>query len=154
MDPLEWIARAPLPFLGRCRVAPDLEALTRFGREDSLDGTDVDRETIDTVWEAARALYRTGITPALQLCIRRRGRIVLNRSLGHARGNAPSDPLEAEKVLVTPETPINVFSSAKLVAAMVIHKLDELGALHLEDRISEYIPEFGSHDLKAVGERR
>ena len=111
MDPIEWIARAPLPFLARCRVPSDLDAVTRVGREDPLDGTGVDRDTIDAVWDAARALYRTGVTPALQLCIRRRGRIVLNRSLGHARGNAPGDAAEGVKILATPETPINVFSS-------------------------------------------
>ena len=150
MDPLEWIARAPLPFLARCRVPSDLDAVTRVGREDPLDGTGVDRDAIDEVWDAARALYRTGVTPALQLCVRRRGRIVLNRSLGHARGNAPDDPAEGEKILATPETPINVFSSAKLVTAMVIHKLDELGALHLEDRVSEYLSEFGTHGKEQI----
>jgi CubicO group peptidase (beta-lactamase class C family) len=150
VDPFEWIARVPLPFLARCRVPSDLDAVTRVGREDPLDATGVDRETIDEVWEAARALYRTGVTPALQLCIRHRGRIVLNRSLGHARGNAPGEPAEGDKVLVTPETPINIFSSAKLVTAMVIHKLDELGALHLEDRVSEYVPEFGTHGKEQI----
>lgn len=145
MDLIEWIAQAPLPFLARCQIPADLEAVTRIGREDPLEGTGVDAEAIDEVWDAAKALYRTGVTPALQLCIRRRGRIVLNRSLGHARGNAPEDPEESEKVLATPETPINVFSSAKLVTAMVVHKLDELGALHLEDRVNTYLPEFGGH---------
>lgn len=150
MDPLEWIARAPLPFLARCRVAADLDSVTRIGHEDPLDGAGVAASEIDEIWRAAQALYRTGATPALQLCIRRRGRIVLNRSLGHARGNAPDDPEDAEQVLATPGTPINVFSSAKLVAAMVIHKLDETGALHLEDRVAEYLPEFGTHGKKWI----
>jgi CubicO group peptidase (beta-lactamase class C family) len=97
------------------------------------------------VWAAAEALYRTGITPALQLCVRYRGHVVLDRSLGHARGNAPDDPPDCDKVLATTHTPINVFSSAKLVTAMLIHKLDERGVLHLEDRVSEYIPEFARH---------
>jgi CubicO group peptidase (beta-lactamase class C family) len=69
----------------------------------------------------------------------------LNRALGHARGNAPGDPPDGPKVAATHTTPINIFSSAKLVTAMVIHKLDELGVLHLEDRVCEYIPEFGLH---------
>jgi CubicO group peptidase (beta-lactamase class C family) len=117
--------------------------VTRRGREEPPDGDDVSPEDVEALWAAARAFYRTGVTPALQLCIRHRGRIVLNRSLGHARGNAPGAPVSGPKVVATPETPMNVFSSAKLVAAMVIHKLDELGALHLEDRVCEYIPEFG-----------
>jgi CubicO group peptidase (beta-lactamase class C family) len=126
-------------------VPRDLASVTRIGHEESLAGTGVGPQAIDSVWQAAEAFYRTGITPALQLCIRRRSHIVLNRALGHARGNAPGDPAYGPKVQATPETPINVFSTAKLVTAMVIHKLDELGKLHLEDRVSEYIPEFGRH---------
>jgi CubicO group peptidase (beta-lactamase class C family) len=145
MDPLELLTRVPLRFLSRCQVPRDLASVTRVGHEDSLAGTGVDQQAIDSVWQAALAFYRTGITPALQLCIRRRSRIVLNRALGYARGNAPDDPADAPKVQATPETPINVFSTAKLVTAMVIHKLDELGKLHLEDRVCEYIPEFGRH---------
>ena len=33
------------------------------------------------------------------------------------------------------------------ITAMVIHKLDEQHVLHLEDRVCDYIPEFG-HDTK------
>ncbi|MGI9590581.1 MAG: hypothetical protein ACR2P8_04375, partial [Myxococcota bacterium] len=78
MDPLELLTRAPLPFLSRCPIPADLGAVTSVGREESLEGTGVDRWAIDEVWSAAEAFYRTGVTPALQLCIRRRGRIVLN----------------------------------------------------------------------------
>ena len=145
MDPIGWIARAELPFLARCRVPEDLATVTSVGREDTLDGTGIGRDAVDAVWAATEAFYLTGITPALQLCVRRRGRIVLNRALGHARGNAPEDPPDAETVPATIETPMNVFSSSKLVTAMLIHKLDELGAIHLEDRVCKYVPEFGSH---------
>jgi len=145
MDLLELLTWVPLGGLARCRVPGELDAVTSVGPEDGVAGTGVDPDAVEAVWRAAQAFYRTGITPALQLCIRCRGRIVLNRALGHARGNAPEDPPGAEQVLVDTGTPINIFSSAKLVAAMVIHKLDELGALHLEDRVCEYIPEFGRH---------
>lgn len=143
-DPLEWLAGLPLPLLRRCHVAHDLEAISSRG-EEAPGSTDVSAEAVEEVWQAALAFYRTGITPALQLCIRHRGRVVLDRAIGHARGNAPGDPPDGEQVLATVETPMNVFSSAKLVAAMAIHKLDELGALHLEDRVCQYIPEFGRH---------
>jgi len=145
MDFVEWLSRAPFPFMARCRIPLDLDKVTHRGPEDALDGTGVTREAVERVWEASRALYRTGITPALQLCIRRRGRVVLNRSLGHARGNAPDDREDAEKPPATPGTPINIFSAAKLVTAMLIHKLDEQGSLHLEDRVCDYIPEFARH---------
>lgn len=145
MDEIELLAKAPLPGFAHCRVPRDLADVTHYGDEESLAGTGVDENAIAEVWSAAEAFYRSGVTPALQLCIRRRGRVVLNRSLGHARGNAPEDPRDAPKVPCTPTTPINVFSTAKLVTAMVIHKLDELRVLHLEDRISEYIPAFAGH---------
>lgn len=141
-DPLEWLAGLPLPWLRRCRIPEDTDAITTRGPE-APGATDVPAEAIEAIWQATLAYYRTGITPALQLCIRHRGRVVLDRAIGHARGNAPGAPPDAEKVLATVDTPMNVFSSAKLVAAMVIHKLDELGALHLEDRVCQYVPEFG-----------
>jgi len=145
MDLVEWLGRAPFPFMARCRIPMDLDKVTHRGPEDSLAGTGVSAAGVERVWEASRALYRTGVTPALQLCIRRRGRVVLNRSLGHARGNAPGDREDAEKPPATPGTPINIFSAAKLVTSMLIHKLDERGSLHLEDRVSTYIPEFARH---------
>ena len=145
MDPLSLPGRARIPFLGRCAVPRDLASVTDVGHEDPVQGTGIGRDAVEAVWEAAQAFYRTGITPLLQICVRRRGRIVLNRALGHARGNAPMDGPEVPKELATVETPSNVFSTAKLITAMVIHKLDEQGVLHLEDRVCQYIPEFGRH---------
>lgn len=145
MDLIEWLSRAPLSFMNRCAVPADLDKVSHRGIEDDLAGTGVDHEAIERIWQATLALYRTGTMPAIQLCIRRRGRVVLNRSIGHARGNAPGDPPELEKTPVTPGTPINVFSAAKLVTAMLIHKLDERGVLHLEDRVCDFIPPFAQH---------
>jgi CubicO group peptidase (beta-lactamase class C family) len=144
-DPIALIAQAPLPWLARCAVPEDLAEVSHIGEEETPIGGDVELEAIERIWRTAEALYRTGITPALQLCIRHRGRVVLDRTLGHARGNAPGDPPKGPKVLATGETPFCVFSSSKMVTAMVIHKLDELGTLHLEDRVCDYIPEFARH---------
>jgi CubicO group peptidase (beta-lactamase class C family) len=71
--------------------------------------------------------------------------VVLNRSIGHARGNAPEDARDAPKVDMTTETPVNVFSAAKAVTAMLLHKLDEQNVLDLDDRVCEFIPEFARH---------
>ena len=90
-------------------------------------------------------LYRDGLHPAMQICIRRRGEIIMDRALGYARGGGPDDPPDAEKILATPETPFNMFSASKAVTAMVIHLLDEQHLLHLDDPVCEYIPEFGRH---------
>jgi len=97
------------------------------------------------VWDAVAALYRTGVHPALQLCVRRRGVVVLNRAIGHARGNAPDDAPDAPKLSASTETPFDLFSASKAITAMVIHKLDEKRLLHLEDRVADFIPEFARH---------
>ncbi len=150
MDPFELFARAPIPFLARCRIPRELESVTRIGPEAPVREARTSRSSVDRVWRCAEALYRTGVHPAIQLCIRRRGHIVLNRAIGHAAGNAPDDPRDAERVPIDVDTPINIFSASKAVTAMVIHKLDEQGALHLEDRVIDFIPEFASHGKQRI----
>ena len=66
--------------------------------------------------------------------------MVLDRSIGHARGNGPHDDESVEKVLATPETPFCVYSASKAITAMVVHILDERGALHIGDRVADHIP--------------
>ena len=143
MDPLEWVARAPLPFLARCRIPHDLEEVTRIGEESPPRQARATRGELDRLWGTVQALYRTGVYPGLQVCIRRRGHVVLNRALGHASGNAPDDPPDTPKVPIELDTPVNIFSASKAITAMVIHKLDEDRALHLEDRVADWIPDFG-----------
>lgn len=98
---------------------------------------------VEAIWEAVENLYRTGFSPAIGFCLRREGKIVLNRTLGHAKGNGPEDGPNTSKVLATPDTPICLFSASKVVTAMLIHLLDERGDIDLLDPISHYIPEYG-----------
>lgn len=100
---------------------------------------------IDAVWAACERLYESGLHPAVALCLRRRGRIVVDRALGHVSGNAPDDPPGAPKVRATPDTLFNLFSASKAVTAMAIHLLDERRLVHLDDAVDEYIPGFGCH---------
>ena len=144
MDPIE-LTRARLPFLARCRVPRDLESVTRVGQEAKTRESRTSRAAIDRVWRCVEALYRTGAHPAIQICIRRHGRVVMHRAIGHAAGNAPDDPPDAPLLPLELDTPITLFSASKAVTAMVIHKLDEQRVLHLEDRVADFIPEFGIH---------
>jgi CubicO group peptidase (beta-lactamase class C family) len=134
-----------VPWLARCSVPRDLTEVTSIGDEEPVRGTGVSRAAIDTVWRRVEDFYRTGVHPAVQICIRRSGKVVLNRTLGHAFGNAPEDGPDTPKCLATNETPFCLYSAAKMNTAMVIHKLDEQRVLHLEDRVCEYVPEFGRH---------
>src|SRR5262245_40217271 len=145
IDPIEWLRSRRLPLVARCQVPRDLGPITARGEEVPAREVGISPVEIERIWRAALRLYRAGVHPAIQLCIRHRGAVVLQRAIGHAAGNAPGEPEELPKVLATPATPFNIFSAAKAVTAMVIHKLDEKGMLRLEDRVCDFIPAFGRH---------
>ncbi|MFO0759245.1 MAG: serine hydrolase domain-containing protein [Byssovorax sp.] len=130
------------PLSSKVRVYPAEEVETRDPEVYPRD-VDLDRAAIEGMWESVRALYATGLHPAIGLCVRRRGQVVLDRSIGHARGNAPGDGPDVPKVLATPRTLYNIYSASKAVTAMLIHLLDQRGQLHLDDPVAEYLPEFG-----------
>lgn len=127
---------------GRIRVPADLDAVTSVADEDH---SGVDASAIERVWQATRHWYSAGMHPAIQVCVRHRGRIVLDRAIGHGWGNGPDDPVDAEKVPVTTETPFCVYSAAKAMTTTVVHLLAERGVLSLDDRVCEYLPTYTSH---------
>ncbi len=131
--------------LRRIRIPDELEPIISIADEADPEPLGLPRETVERIWDAAVELYRSGVHPALTLCLRRHGEIVLDRAIGHARGNGPADRPETPKILATPETPFCVYSTSKAFTAMVVHRLVEEGALALEDRISDYIPEYAKH---------
>ncbi len=136
--------------LRRCRVPGDLDAVTTIGAEADPAEGGMTPEGVRRIWSATRALYRTGMYPAIALCVRRDGEVMLDRAIGHASGNGPGDARETPKVSATPETPFVIFSAAKAVTATVAHLLDERGAFHVADRVAEYIPEFAKHGKDAI----
>jgi CubicO group peptidase (beta-lactamase class C family) len=140
MDPIHLLSR--IPFASLCRVPADIEEVTAIGPEATPREGRTTRAAVDRIWQAVENLYRTGAYPALQICIRRHGAPILNRALGHVSGNAPGDPPDAPKRQVEIETPFCLYSASKAVTAMGVHKLDEERVLHLEDRVSDYVPEF------------
>jgi CubicO group peptidase (beta-lactamase class C family) len=136
-----------VPFVTTCRVPTSLESVTTVHRDAEVDPrtVGVDPAGVTRIWRAVERLYRSGIHPAIQLCVRRRGQVIIDRAIGHAAGNGPHDPPDAPKVLATPDTPFNIFSASKAVTAMVVHLLDERHLIHLDDPVCLYIPEFGVH---------
>jgi CubicO group peptidase (beta-lactamase class C family) len=136
--------------LRRVRIAADLGAVTTVGAEDDPRDAGLDPEAVGRIWGAVRGVYRSGVHPAIALCLRREGRVVIDRAIGHARGNGPHDGRDVERVLATPETPFGIFSASKAVTAMVVHLLDQRGLIHIGDRVCEYIPEFARHGKDAI----
>jgi CubicO group peptidase (beta-lactamase class C family) len=130
------------PAEGRIRVPADLDAVTAVGAEDH---SGVDPAAVERIWAAVRYWYAAGMHPAIQLCLRHNGRIVLNRAIGHAWGNGPDDPPDAEQVPAAPDTPFCVYSAAKFVTTTVVHMLVERGVLSLDDRVCDHLPEYTGH---------
>jgi CubicO group peptidase (beta-lactamase class C family) len=129
--------------LRRVAVPRELEPLTaRSDREVDPESAGMTVAGVERIWAATERLFRRGMNPAITLCVRRNGQVVMDRSLGWARGAGPHDPRDAERVLATPDTPFCIFSSSKAVTATVVHQLAERGLLHLGDRITDHLPEF------------
>lgn len=131
-----------IPGDGRIRVPTDLDSVTDVGVEESGD---LSPAAVERIWAAVRHWYSAGLQPAVQLCLRRDGRVVLNRAIGHARGNAPDDPADAEQVAVTTGTPYCVYSAAKAITTTVVHMLVERGSFSLDDRVCDYLPAYTGH---------
>ncbi|WP_454199169.1 serine hydrolase [Nocardia sp. Marseille-Q1738] len=135
---------------GSVAIAQDLDAVTTRGPEDDPADAGLSRADVESVWESVRAWYRLGTTPAIQVCLRRNGRIALNRTIGHGWGNAPGDGPDVVEVLATPDTPFCGFSTAKGVAGALMFMLIEQGAFGLDDPVSDYIPEFAANGKAAI----
>jgi CubicO group peptidase (beta-lactamase class C family) len=135
------------PFITSSAVPDDVESVTSIRRAAEVPPRDVGvtPPAVARVWRAVERLYQSGIHPAMQLCVRRRGQVLIDRAIGHAAGNGPADAPAAKKVLATVDTPFAIFSASKAVTAMVLHLLDQRHLLHIEDPVCEYIPEFGVH---------
>lgn len=127
-------------------VARDLDAVTTYDtqRETRPEDVGLHPDAVRKIWAAVEAMYRTGLHPGIALTIRRRGQVILDRAIGHARGNGPGDKGTewGAKTLLRPETPICLFSASKSITAMLAHKAVELGRCTLDDRIADHIPEY------------
>jgi CubicO group peptidase (beta-lactamase class C family) len=143
-----------LPLIGdplrRIRMPDDLDAATTVGDEADPAEAGVDGELVERIWDSGVSLYRSGVHPALQLCVRRVGHVIVDRASGHARGNGPDDGDEVPKVPVTTETPFCVYSTSKGITALVVHKLIERGLLELDDPVVKHIPEYARHGKEGI----
>jgi CubicO group peptidase (beta-lactamase class C family) len=139
--------------LRRVHVARDLESVTTRGPEVAPVEGGMTRDQVERIWRSATDWYRSGVHPAIQVCVRRNGVVVLDRAIGHARGNGPQDGRDTEKVPATPETPFLIYSGSKAITAFVIHMLHGRGLLDIHTPVAEYIPEYatGGKDGITVG---
>jgi len=150
--PIRRIPSIPDP-LRRIRVSDDLDAISSFGPEE--DPGVLGADALERIWGSALGVYGSGVHPALQICVRHRGAVVLNRAIGHARGNGPREPDRAAPVgdapvAATPDTPMLVYSGAKAITATLVHVLSERGLLDIDDPVAAHIPGYGRHGKGSI----
>ncbi len=133
-------------------VPSDLAGITDIGEEVNETTVGLSAGTVEELWRRICAVYASGVQPGIQLCIRHQGQVILDRAIGHARGNSPGARSDAPQGL-TVRTPINLFSAGKAVSAMLAHKLQELGQLDIDVPIADYIPGFARHGKARISLR-
>jgi len=126
------------------------EVTTRSHREIDPRGVGLSTQDVEAIWSSVVTFYKSGLHPAIALCIRRRGEIILDRAIGHARGNSPQDPEGTPLVKATPDTLYNFFSGSKSVTAMLIHLLQQEEQLHVDEPVATFIPEFAKRRKHSI----
>ncbi len=126
------------------------EVTTKSHRETDPRGVGLSTQDVEAIWSAVVRFYKSGLHPAIAICIRRRGEIILDRAIGHARGNSPQDPEGAPLVKATPDTLYNFFSGSKSVTAMLIHLLQQEEQLHVDEPVATFIPEFAKRRKHSI----
>jgi len=124
------------------KLPSDLARVTNYGNEcSSLEGTQMTQTEVEHIWSAVEDFYSSAAHPMISMCLRRKGKVVLNRAIGHAQGSLD----ESQALLATTDTPVCLFSASKGITALLVHKLSESGAIDLDLPLAHYIPEFGCH---------
>jgi CubicO group peptidase (beta-lactamase class C family) len=144
---LDFPRRALRDFMHRIEVPRDIAEVTDTDADNECDPLEagIAHKEAAAIWDAVEGLYRTGYYPTILFCLRRQGKVVFNRAIGHARGNGPGDEADTPKLRATVRTPSCIFSASKGISAMVMHRMEEQGQLNLLNPISHYIPEFAKH---------
>ncbi|MGH8461295.1 MAG: serine hydrolase domain-containing protein [Stenotrophobium sp.] len=139
---------------GQVRVPQDMRAVTRIDTtaECRQNKTGLSEEKVGYIWSKVEQLYRSGMHPAITLVLRRHGNIAIKRSIGTVHGRASGET--GAEVPLTPDSPVCLFSASKVITALLVHKLVDGGQLTLEDRVSDYIPEFAAEGKGSVTVRQ
>jgi CubicO group peptidase (beta-lactamase class C family) len=93
-------------------------------------------EAVDALVERVHREIDQGILPSCQLAVAKDGEIVTTATLG----DAPAGD----------DTRYTIYSSTKAVVASAVWQLLADGAISLEDRVADHIPEFGTNGKDVV----
>lgn len=129
-----------VPRLRTLLDVPPPEAVVRVGEEERRDSR------TEGAWKAVLRLYRAGLHPAIALHVRHRGRVLLDRTVGHLHHAPGSDP----GPVATPDSLFSLFSGSKIVTAALVHALVDDGRLDLDRPVADVLPDFGQHGKHGV----
>ncbi|WP_232784115.1 serine hydrolase [Moritella sp. Urea-trap-13] len=134
------------------QLPKSLATVTTVNREEEVEPASVGmtQEGVDVIWTAVEDIYKTATHPAISLCFRRQGKIIISRSIGYANGHKPNQKPDTHARLMQPETPICYFSGSKAVTAFLIHLLNEDKLIDLDDAVSAHLPEFSQHGKQDI----
>ena len=141
---------SPLQSYRRAKVGRPTAVTTVNDTEVDPHSVGLMRDDIEAVWNAVVRYYRLRLQPAMTLCIRYRGQVVIDRSIGYARGAGPDDPSDAERTLARPDTLFSLFSASKVVTGILTHTLLDEGLIDIDTPVAEYVPGFGQHGKDQV----
>lgn len=107
---------------------------------------DMDPDVLDRATELLDELLETEKFPGIQVCVRRRGQIVLQSELGYYR------PLDDESTWqpVDRDTRFLLFSISKCVTAIALHLLFDRDDIRVDDPVHWTIPEFAQHGKEHI----
>lgn len=124
------------------QLPANLKSVTTVGEEASPQTVGMTNSDITALWEKVECLYSSRVHPGVSIAIRYKGELVLNRAIGHASGNGPKDSAKTPKTLLTPDTPVCLFSASKAITAMLVHQMAAEGLIDLDSPVAKYVPEF------------
>jgi CubicO group peptidase (beta-lactamase class C family) len=137
--------KLPLPrLIDLPRDVAEVTSVDHAGETDP-HAAGLSQKDLRAIWHSVEELYNTGAYPAITFCLRRNGKVVLNRALGHAEGNGPEEHKPARVRSAKPDTPVCAFSATKAVTAVLTHMLAEDGGIRLQERVAHYLPEFAKN---------
>jgi CubicO group peptidase (beta-lactamase class C family) len=124
--------------------------MTTFPYEDSVEpeSVSIDAGRLARVVELFQNQQRSGAFPGGQLVLRRNGKLILNESIGVARGFRPSEQIPPAQV--QSQTPFPVLSAGKPLAAIVIAMLEDRGVFDVNAPIAQIFPEFARHGKERI----
>ncbi len=117
-----------------------VEEVTRRGPESPSD------LPFERAWSDVEKMYDTGLHPAIALHVVHKGRVVLDRTIGHLE-NVPWGPTNQ---VATPDTLFNLFSASKIITSALVHALIDDGFFHLDTPVVDLVPEFAGHGKEAI----